>query len=82
MTGATCGAGNDYPSGVPDFTSGFYRGSCRPIICDSLFHVIVLYFGFLVLNVPFVLLLGIYIFFLLFETVTLIKQKKINNSLY
>ena len=28
MTGATCGAGNAYPSGAPDFTSGFYRGSC------------------------------------------------------
>ena len=28
MTGATCGAGNAYPSGAPDFTSGFYGGSC------------------------------------------------------
>jgi len=23
MTGAACGAGNAYPSGAPDFTSGF-----------------------------------------------------------
>ena len=27
MTGAACGAGNAYPSGAPDFTSGFYGGS-------------------------------------------------------
>jgi len=33
-------------SGVPDFTSGFHRGSCCPVICVSLFHVIVLYCGF------------------------------------
>ena len=25
MTGATCGAGNAYPSGAPDFTSGFLK---------------------------------------------------------
>jgi len=42
MTGASCGAGNAYPSGAPGFTSGFHRGSC----CVSLFHVIVLSFGF------------------------------------
>jgi len=37
MTGAACGAGNAYPSGEPDFTSGFHRGSCRPVISvDSL----------------------------------------------
>jgi len=46
MTGAACGAGNAYPSGTPGFTSGFYRGSCRPVICVSLFHVIVLSFEF------------------------------------
>jgi len=46
MTGAACGAGNAYPSGAPDFTSGFHRGSYRPVICVSLFHVIVLFFGF------------------------------------
>jgi len=34
MTGAACGAGN-----APDFTSGFHKGSCCPVICDSLFHV-------------------------------------------
>jgi len=28
MTGAACGAGNAYPSGAPDFTSGFHSGSC------------------------------------------------------
>jgi hypothetical protein len=28
MTGATCGAGTAYPSGVPEFTPGFQRGSC------------------------------------------------------
>jgi len=43
MTGAACGEGNAYPSGAPDFTSGFH--SC-PAICASLFHVIVLSFGF------------------------------------
>jgi len=31
---------NAYPSGAPDFTSGFHRGSCCPVICVSLFHVI------------------------------------------
>jgi len=41
MTGASCRAGNAYPSGAPDFISGFYRGSCCPVICVSLFHVIV-----------------------------------------
>jgi len=46
MTGAACGAGNAYPSGAPDFTSGFYRGSWYRIICVSLFHVIVLSFRF------------------------------------
>jgi len=44
MTGATCGAGNAYSSEAPDFTSGFYRGSCYPVICVSLFHVIVFSF--------------------------------------
>jgi len=37
MTGAACGAGNAYPSGAPDFTSGFHIGSCCPVICVSLF---------------------------------------------
>jgi len=46
MSGAACEAGNAYPSGTPDFTSGFHRGSCCPVICASLFHVIVLDFGF------------------------------------
>jgi len=54
MTGAACGAGNAYPSATPDFTSGFHRGSCCPVICVSLFHVIVLSFGYWVLIVPFV----------------------------
>jgi len=30
MTGGACGAGNAYPSGAPDFSSGFHRGSCCP----------------------------------------------------
>jgi len=46
MTVAACGAGNDYLSGVPDFTSGFHRGSCCPVICVSLFYVIVLFLDF------------------------------------
>jgi len=46
MIGAACGAGNAYPSGAPDFTSGFRRGSCCPVICVSLFQVIVLSFEF------------------------------------
>jgi len=41
MTDAARGAGNAYPSGAHDFTSGFYRDSCCPVICISLFHVIV-----------------------------------------
>jgi len=49
-------------SGEPDFTSGFRRGSCCPVICVSLFHVSVLSFGFWVLIVPFLWLLGISIF--------------------
>jgi len=54
MMGSACGEGNAYPSGTPGFTSGFYRGSCCPVISVSLFLVIVLSFGFLVLIVPFV----------------------------
>jgi len=46
MAGAACGAGNAYRSGAPDFTSGFHRGSYYPVICVSLFHVIVLSFVF------------------------------------
>jgi len=46
VTGAACGAGNASPSGAPDFTSGFHRGSCCPVICVSLFPVIVLSFEF------------------------------------
>jgi len=46
MTGAACGAGNAYSSGAPGFTSGFHRDSCCPVICLSLFHVIVFSFGF------------------------------------
>jgi len=46
MMGAVCGAGYAYPFGAPDFTSGFHRGSCFPVTCVSLFHVIVLSFGF------------------------------------
>jgi len=46
MTGAACGAENAHPSGAPDFISGFPRGSCCPVICVSLFHVIVLSLGF------------------------------------
>jgi len=41
MTSGACRTGNAYPSGVPDFTSGFHRGSCCPVICISLFHVLV-----------------------------------------
>jgi len=52
MTGAACGAGNAYPSGAPDFTCGFYKGSCCPVTCVSLFHVIVLSVRFLILIVP------------------------------
>jgi len=40
-TGAACGGRNAYPSGGPNFTSGFNRDSCCPVICVSLFHVIV-----------------------------------------
>jgi len=57
MTSDACGAGNAYPSGAPDFTSGFHGGLCCPVICVSLFHVVVLSFGFLVLIVPFVSIL-------------------------
>jgi len=63
MTGTAWGARNAYPSGAPDFPSCFHRGSCCPVICVSLFHVVVLSFAFCVLIVPFVWLLGIYIFY-------------------
>jgi len=54
MTDAVCGEGNSYPSEAPDFTSGFHRGSCYPVIYVSLLYMIVLSFGFLVLIVPFI----------------------------
>jgi len=63
MAGAACGAENAYPSGAPDFTPGFRRGSCCPVICVSLFHVVVLSFVFWVLIVLFVWLLGVCVFF-------------------
>jgi len=47
MTGAAIGEGNAYPSRALDFTSGFHRGFRCPVICVSLFHVIVLSFYFL-----------------------------------
>jgi len=37
--GAACRAENANPSGAPDFTSGFHRGSCCPVICVALFYV-------------------------------------------
>jgi len=47
MTGAACGTENVYSSEASDFTSGFHRGGpCCPVICVSLFHVIVLSFEF------------------------------------
>jgi len=46
MTGAACGAGAVYPSGAPDFTSGCHRGSCCPVICVFLFHVIACFLSF------------------------------------
>jgi len=46
IAGVACAAGNAYLSGAPGFTFGFHRGSCFPVICVSLFHVIVLPFGF------------------------------------
>jgi len=46
MTGAVCEADIPTPSGAPDFTSGFHRSSCCPVICVSLFHVILSSFGF------------------------------------
>jgi len=69
MTGAACGAGNAYPDRAPDFTSGFHRGSCCPVICVSLFHVIVLSFGFWILNfVCSLCLIAWYLYFLLFQS--------------
>jgi len=52
MTGTACGAGNAYPSGAPDLTCGFHRGSCCPVICVSLFHMIVLFLDFEFLLFP------------------------------
>jgi len=61
VVGAACRAGSAYPSGAPDFTTGFHRGSCCPVICVSLFHV--LSFGSWLLILPFVWLLGVYVFY-------------------
>jgi len=58
-TGDAFRTGNAYPSGVPDVTSGFHKGSCCPVIRVS--------FGFWVLIIPFVWLRGIAIFFLLHD---------------
>jgi len=65
MTGAACGAVNAYPSGEPDFTSVFHGGSCCPVICVSLFHVIVFFLSFeFFLFLLFDCLVSIYIFYL------------------
>jgi len=49
MIGVVRGAVYAYPFRAPDFTSDFHRGTCCPATCVSLFHVIVLSFGFWVL---------------------------------
>jgi len=54
------GAGTAYPSGAPDFTSGYYSGSCCSVICVYLFHVIVLSFGFWVLFLLFDCVISLY----------------------
>jgi len=64
MTGAACGAEDAYPSGAPDFTSGFHRSSCCPVICVSLFHVSLLSFGFFSFDCSFCLIVW-YLYFLL-----------------
>jgi hypothetical protein len=49
-TGATSGAGTAYPSGAPEFTAGFQRGSCYSIFsficmfCRSLFVLLCFFF--------------------------------------
>jgi len=64
MTGTACGAKHSYPSGAPDFTSGFHRSPCCPVICGSFFHVIVLSFWILSFDWFFCLIVW-YLYFLL-----------------
>jgi len=78
MTGVACEAGNDYPVHLI-YTSGFYRGSCCPVVCVSLFHVIVLSFVFLVLIVPLAWLRGISLLLLSFWWLS-IPVKSANSS--
>ena len=44
MTGASCRAGNAYPSGAPDFTPGFLWGTCCffPDVCVCVLYFVVL----------------------------------------
>jgi len=67
MTCDACGEGNAYPSGAPDFTSGFHRGSRCPIICVS-FHVIFLSFRCLSFDCSFCFIAW-YLYFFLLKTV-------------
>ena len=52
-TGATSGTGTAYPSGAPEFTSGFQWGSCYSIfsficmLCRSLFVLLCFFFWLL-----------------------------------
>jgi len=66
MAGAAYGAENAYPSGAPDFTSGFHGVSCCPVNCVSLFHVIVLSFSILSFDCSFCLIAW-YVYFLLYK---------------
>jgi len=67
MTGVAYGAGKAYPSGAPDFTTGFHGGSCCPFINVSLFHVIVLSLWILSFDCSFCLIAW-YLYFLLGKT--------------
>ena len=52
MTGATSGAGIAYPSGAPELTPRFQRGSCYAIfglICNVIKIVVCPFFGDLLL---------------------------------
>jgi len=80
MTGSACGAGNAYHSGAPDFTSGFHRVSCCHVICVSLFHVIVLSFGFFLLFDWLVSIIFTLVWTIDLRRHILVKMKYISNT--
>jgi len=77
MTSVACGVRNAYTSGTPDFTSSFHIGSCCPVICVSLFLVIV--WSFWILSFDCSLCLIAWYLYILLIIWSFGRQQKVTN---